>query len=306
VIGPARVTHRRTPLPVFTFLSEPGVPPLWAMRIDEAALARVDSRSHVHDFPGLVYFEGSGGSMRHRDRRWPIEAGDAYLIRPGALVDVDDPDALLAARGWGLYFTPEALTWTGYAGPESAGPLAWRIHPLLRLFTGYHGDEPVRVEVPPEERAAWSAGFGAIEREMLERRDGYRQAALSHLVLLLVGATRLADTATPGRPEGDLLDEVFAVIEGRFRDRLSLADVAAAVNLSPGHLTTTVRRRTGRTVQDWIADRRMTEARRLLRGTDLPVQEVGRRVGYPDPGYFGRVFRRAHGVTPRGWRAAGI
>ena len=72
--------------------------------------------------------------------------------------------------------------------------------------------------------------------------------------------------------------------------------------MTPGHLTTIVRRRTGRTVQDWIIDRRMAESRRLLADTDLPIQEVARRVGITDPGYFSRLFRRTHGTTPRSWR----
>jgi AraC family transcriptional activator of pobA len=84
-----------------------------------------------------------------------------------------------------------------------------------------------------------------------------------------------------------------------------LKDVARAVSLSPGHLTTVVRRKTGRTVLEWIAERRMVEARRLLVQTDLAVEEVGRRVGYGHPGYFVRTFRRAHGSTPLGWRRAG-
>jgi AraC family transcriptional activator of pobA len=58
-------------------------------------------------------------------------------------------------------------------------------------------------------------------------------------------------------------------------------------------------------VQQWIAERRMAQARRVLVETDLGVEEVGRRVGYDDPGYFVRSFRRTHGITPRGWRRAG-
>ena len=58
-------------------------------------------------------------------------------------------------------------------------------------------------------------------------------------------------------------------------------------------------------MQEWIVDRRMTAARRLLAGSDLPVGEIGRRVGYPDPGYFARVFGQVHGVSPTRWRDAG-
>jgi AraC-like DNA-binding protein len=80
--------------------------------------------------------------------------------------------------------------------------------------------------------------------------------------------------------------------------------VAATVNLSSGHLTTVIRERTGRTVVEWIAERRMAEARRLLVETDESVENVGTRVGYDDPTYFARRFRRAHGTTPAVWRSA--
>jgi len=102
-----------------------------------------------------------------------------------------------------------------------------------------------------------------------------------------------------------LLADVFAYIEAHYGEPISLKDVAWAISLTPAHLTTVVRRRTGRTVQEWIAERRLAEARRLLVETDLAVEEVGRRVGYVTPGYFVRSFRRAHGVTPLSWRRAG-
>jgi AraC family transcriptional activator of pobA len=44
------------------------------------------------------------------------------------------------------------------------------------------------------------------------------------------------------------------------------------VSLSLGHLTTVVKRKTGRAVQEWIAERRMAQARRLLIETDLSVE----------------------------------
>src|SRR3712207_8340414 len=62
--------------------------------------------------------------------------------------------------------------------------------------------------------------------------------------------------------------------------------------LTPGHLTTLVRRKTGRTVLEWIVERCMAETRRLLLETDLTVEEVGRRVGYGDAGYLDRKSTR--------------
>lgn len=136
--------------------------------------------------------------------------------------------------------------------------------------------------------------------------DGYREAVLANLVLLLVGVSRLAADVVGDLRENrePLLAEVFEVIERRYPQPLSLRDVATAVNISPGHLTSTVRRRTGRTVQEWITERRMVQARRLLAASELPISEVGRRVGFPDAGYFSRTFGKVHGMSPAQWRRA--
>jgi len=99
-----------------------------------------------------------------------------------------------------------------------------------------------------------------------------------------------------------LLAEVFGFVEERYSERVSLKEVARAVRLSPGRLTTVVKRKTGRTVVEWIAECRLAQARRLLVETDLAVEEVGHRVGYNDPTYFVRSFRRVHGTTLLGWR----
>jgi AraC-like DNA-binding protein len=128
---------------------------------------------------------------------------------------------------------------------------------------------------------------------------------LAYLTLLLIAVSRIAEDTGEGlrvRSE-PLLAEVFEFIDGHYSEPISLSDVAAAVALTPGHLTTAVRRKTGRTVQRWIAERRMAEARRLLRETALTVDAVADQTGYRQTSFFIRQFRREHGETPGAWRA---
>jgi AraC-like DNA-binding protein len=223
-----------------------------------------------------------------------------YIIAPG---EVANPSGLEAADGWTAFFPPEVL------GSQAPGAfLSWRAHPLLFPFVRGAAGGAGRLKVPPEERPSWSERFLALDLELSQRHDGYREAVLALLtLLLLVGLSRLAaDVVGDLRLKDEiLLAEVFGFIEERYHEPISLRDVARAVSLSRGHLTTIVRRKTGRTGQEWITERRMAEARRLLVETDLSVEEVGRRVGYGESGYFVRSFRRAHGSTPLGWRRAG-
>jgi AraC family transcriptional activator of pobA len=287
-------------LPVYAHEVEPNVPPVGAMRLGRGASAQLPSGAHSHDFLVFAYFERGGGSMWFGDRRWRIEAGDAYAIAPGEIVDAS---GLEEAEGWAVFFPPEVL---GFQAPGAF--LSWRAHPLLFAFVRSAGNPGAqRLKVPPAERPSWSERLLALDRELCQRRDGYREAVLSHLTLLLVGVGRLATDGVRDLRLKDepLLAEVFGFIEEHYREPITLKDVARSVSLSPGHLTTVVRRKLGRTVVEWIAERRMAQARPLLVETDLSVEEIGRRVGNGEAGCFVRSFRHAHGSTPLGWRRSG-
>ena len=123
------------------------------------------------------------------------------------------------------------------------------------------------------------AHLADLDAELRERRDGYADAARAHLTLLLVRLGRLHLDVPAELVVEPLLAAVFELIEARYHEPISLRDVADSVGLTTGHLTTVIGRRTGRTVQQWITERRMREARRLLADTDLAVGEIAHRVG---------------------------
>jgi AraC family transcriptional regulator, transcriptional activator of pobA len=290
-------------VPVYGYRRVPGVPPVGVVRVRDGHLGpgAGPPRPHAHDFLVLVYVERGGGRVRLDDREWRVEAGDVLLVAPGEVVTFMEPD-LHAADSWSVYFPADVME------PGDHGAfLSWRAHPLLFPFVRGVAGGAQRLHVPPGQRPAFVEHIVAVEREVRERRDGCNEAALAHLTLLLVAVSRLAADLSDGlvlRDEPQLA-AVFDAIEAGFRGSLTLSDVAATVGLTPGHLTTVVGRKTGRTVQQWITERRMVEARRMLAETELTVEAVGARVGYRDPGYFARRFRRAHGASPLEWRRAG-
>ena len=110
----------------------------------------------------------------------------------------------------------------------------------------------LRLAVPPRTTVRGGRrGVEALARELAERADGYREAVLAHLTLLLVEVARLAaDVVGDLRVNREpLLADVFTVIERRYPENLSLRDVAREVNLFAG-LTRSMRRRTARTLQE--------------------------------------------------------
>lgn len=296
-------TFRVDGTPVISYTVVPGVPAISVMKIDRTVTAELeDDHAHAHDFPLLCYFERGGGSLRNGNQEWTVETGDVYIVAPGEIVGTRNARGLQDAEGWGVFFSPEML---GFHEPGTFLP--WRTHPLLFPFVRSASGGIKRLKVPTEIRPLWSERLRALDLELNQRRDGYHDAALALLTLMVVDVGRLAaDVVGELKLQGEpLLAEVFDFIESHYQQSISLRDVAWALNLTPGHLTTVVRQKTGKTVQEWITERRMAQARRLLVEEDRTVEEVGRQVGYSDPSYFIRTFRRVHGATPLTWRRAG-
>ncbi|GAA2873434.1 hypothetical protein Acy02nite_31160 [Actinoplanes cyaneus] len=252
--------------------------------------------AHAHDFLVLCYAHRADADVRIDGRRWTVTDGDLFVFAPGQVIGYGGTGRI-ADDGWVVWF-PADLVRSGVGA-------SWRSHPLLFPFAR-GADRAQRLRIPPAERDAWMARFGALDTEVRTRADGYREASIAHLTLLLVGLARLsAEVGDQLRSaEEPLLGAVFDLIEQRYHEGISLAGIAAELALTGNHLTTVVRRKTGRTVQQWITQRRMQEARTLLSETDLTVAAISRRVGYPDVSYFIKRFRAEHAVTPAQWRAA--
>ncbi len=265
----------------------------------EAANPRVQTGPHGHNDLELLYFRSGSGPHMVMNRMLPVAPGDVVLLPPGVVHDLSMVDA---ATGWAVEFSPTVLE--GMTGLGQSLQL-WRSNPLLSPFLAAESStEAGLFHVEEADRPRWESLLQGLEAEFRDLRAGSDLAVRAYLLLVLLEVARLA-----GDVEGELrhrqepvLADAFGVIEKHFAQELSARDVAEAVGMSPGHLTTVVRERTGRTIGEWITERRMVEARLLLSHTDLPVETIARRVGFRDPAYFNRRFRQVHGVSPGAWR----
>lgn len=98
------------------------------------------------------------------------------------------------------------------------------------------------------------------------------------------------------------LREVFEFIELNYHQHISLKEVAQAVGYSSAYLTDLVRRLTGKTVNDWIIERRIAQARTLLLSTNDSINQIALQVGYQNINHFYSQFRNYHCTTPHAWR----
>lgn len=98
------------------------------------------------------------------------------------------------------------------------------------------------------------------------------------------------------------MDDFGQLIARHMAEGWGVADYASALSVTAGHLNRICRAATGTSAGRHIEIAVMTEASRLLAFTQLPVTEVGYRLGFDDPSYFSRRFRALRGEAPSDYR----
>ena len=93
------------------------------------------------------------------------------------------------------------------------------------------------------------------------------------------------------------------IVEVRFRDQsLSVETVCRELHVSSSYFAKIFKQETGSTFLNYLINRRMEEAKRLLNMTDYKSHVIGEMVGYPEPNYFSYVFKKNCGFSPAKYR----
>jgi AraC-like DNA-binding protein len=148
----------------------------------------------------------------------------------------------------------------------------------------------------------------ALQREMESDRPAAARAAACHLGLLSVWLERQVAAAAAedrsARPDAarHLAARYAALLEREFRSGLGVADYAAALGVTPTHLTRACKQACARSASALLQDRVLFEARKLLAETRMPVREVSRTLGFTSAAYFTRAFQHRTGMTPTAFR----
>ena len=206
------------------------------------------------------------------------------------------------------------------AGP----PTRWRqagqsLVILMRLATAYlqtvAGDEcaldPDRFEIQPafavrdpriEELARQL--LAGLEMEGVDSRlhvDTFICELAIHLLRRHTTAS-VASEWPKARLSPYKLRRTLEYINANLRNDLTLAALAEAVALSPGHFAHAFREATGLAPHRYVLARRVERAKELLRGSDLPLTQIADLIGCATHSHFSVLFHRATGLTPRQFR----
>jgi two-component system response regulator YesN len=101
---------------------------------------------------------------------------------------------------------------------------------------------------------------------------------------------------------GRAVARAIQYIEDNYCHDLPLEEVAKSVSLSASYFSSSFKKETGKSFVEYVTEFRIERASELLCSTNLNTSEVAYRVGFNDPKYFARIFRRSVGVNPSEYR----
>jgi AraC-like DNA-binding protein len=151
-----------------------------------------------------------------------------------------------------------------------------------------------------------AAAFNAVAREVREPQPGSRAMVVAHLGVLLLRLWRLAGAppASPtGGPERSRTVERFReLVELHFSEHWPIARYVQLLGITEDRLHAVCTKETGRGPLALIHARLIKEARLRLERSPLPVEKIAARLGFADPAYFNRFFKRQLGISPGAYR----
>lgn len=163
------------------------------------------------------------------------------------------------------------------------------------------------IRVVPAGEGDVATGLNRLVREISGNGLG-RTALLEALVAITVTDLARAWFASDGSDRNSSesdprIEALRGLIDLHFRERLPLSYYASETGVSVSQLNRIARRETGLTVQGLLDSRVMDAARRDLVFTPTPISTIALSLGFADPAYFNRFFRKKTGLTPGAFRA---
>ncbi len=237
--------------------------------------------------PGIVYgpvvrnvyvFETcvkGGGSVIINGKKFPVKAGDCYILLPGDSIihtaDFEDPRQ-------GIWCTVGGVAVGRYlkkAGITSSTPFA-----------------------PPE---VFNELYSCLEKmfKIWESQEGGRSLRLTGCVYEFLSI--LYKDKRIQASSDEWIDKALGIIESRFNELYTVSDIAEATGLERAYFSTLFKSKLGLSPHEYLSSFKLKKAKALLEDTSASVGSIAESVGIPQEN-FARVFKKEYGITPLEYR----
>lgn len=253
--------------------------------VDDTSL--YPSGLHSHPFPEICLMLQGDAIVAIDDSTSQFTPTMAVLCKSG----------MPHAEGWHRKHSEYALMWLSYSGKG-----------MLAMISRYHPESgwdcphrwPLRGRHVQRLFAKATNAPSPLTDAWFERFSADLVSVLADLLQKTTYAQTSSSTGATNRPEkhAPILRELRAFLDNHFSQSLSVEQLAATMRMSPNYLNQLFAKYTGEPIHSYLIRLRMQRAMLLCQTTDMLIKQIALSVGYEDPLYFSRAFRRYHGRWP--------
>ncbi len=133
-------------------------------------------------------------------------------------------------------------------------------------------------------------------------RDMRINEQLARLLTLLMEQSWQPAGALHSSSKRQDLQQVREYLDNHLTEKISLDDLAARFYINKYYLSRTFREQFGVPINAYISQQRVTRAKRMLRYSDMTIEQIAAQCGVSDPNYFSRMFKKTEGIAPAEYR----
>ena len=249
------------------------------------------------DFYTIGFKKMKDGVVMYGRTKYDHESGSLMFMKPRQIIEIKDVE--LEEKGFLIFIHEDYF---------NGHPLHNEIKKYG--FFEYETNEALHLS-PKEEEIIWELYY-KIQTEYQNNQDEYsRDIILTHIDSILKYSQRFYKRQFINRNQlsgktvsrfNEMLTDYFE--NGLLKDKglPSVKAMADALNTSPRYLSDMLRQETGKTAMELIHIFLISEAKNILQSTENTVAETAYVLGFENPPYFSRLFKKEVGVTPNEYR----
>lgn len=224
-----------------------------------------------------------------------------YHLSPGSLI-VMGPEVIRSWKAQSSDYAEETLFFTAPFLVETTGKLN-----LVKEFSFFQNEMPKVVQITLVEINLINSLLQDI-KNLINSTSGRKDEMVGSYIHIILN--QIADLYDKYDHAEFVKSNTQERIVKRFKQLLTqhylhlrtVNGYADLLNLSPKHLSQTIKETTGRTAREWIHDILILEAKVKLTQTSLSVTQIADALNFSDPSLFGKYFKRYAGYSPVSYR----
>jgi len=239
------------------------------------------------------------GDMKYGRHNYDYQAGTLVFFAPGQVMGMQKPSEPYQPAGFGLIFHPDFL-------------LGTELGKHIRNYKFFDYETNEALHLSDAERKLILDSFAKIEFELKQTIDKHSKKLIAaNIELFLDYCQRFYDRQfiTRDNVHRGILEKFEHLLNTYFESSNpqtdgipSVAYFAKALHLSSNYFGDLIKKETGQTAKDYIQNKTIEFAKKILFETDKSINEIAFELGFKYPQHFTRLFKQQVGQTPKEYR----